>query len=242
MNDYLQFGIFKETCPHLADKLPSIKSMVRESRHPDVKVVCDYLRRGDLNGLLAGKNVVDTLDQNMPVITRSIKLLSDGEWVWPEPIIYFLEKYSLDISPEFVSHVRTRRQIMHRETISPDSSCCGTSQDRVAETKEMRTAFCAEIAAAEQLFPHCMTMEDVRMSLEEHSVALKKCLDLDALDESQRNEISAVLSTHFWPPKFDSYGVNLTGDELKESRGFALSQLLANGNRIAMSWSDVDVV
>ena len=65
--------------------------------------ILGYLREGKIKGMIMGF-VPDLLSESKIRIPASI--LTDGEWCWTEDLIYYVEKYNLRLSEEFVRHMK----------------------------------------------------------------------------------------------------------------------------------------
>ena len=96
-------GFFREL-PHGDPDGPSLHDARRESAAEDEAAILGYLARGAVHALSPGP-VWDVLDESGPVGTAS--LLTDGEWVWPEDLAHYVEKYHVRLPAEFVARAKT---------------------------------------------------------------------------------------------------------------------------------------
>lgn len=84
------------------EKIHTIKSLMREDRTADVRVV-NYLESGVFCGaipLIEEDPLVDPAE-----IVGPIQILTDGLWVWPNSLAYYVKRYHLQLPKEFVAHV-----------------------------------------------------------------------------------------------------------------------------------------
>ena len=82
----------------------NIKDAVSSRPPPNHEEILGYLRDGNIVAQAPGL-AVDVLDPEEP-LGESIKLLSDGTWVWPNDLAYFFEKYNVRLPSDFVEHMR----------------------------------------------------------------------------------------------------------------------------------------
>jgi hypothetical protein len=98
-------GFFREFEDASGDE-PSIADFVG-GMQPDIKDrVIGYLRGGAV--LLAYFNISDdVLDDARPPI-GPLEIRSDGEWVWPSDLPYYVDRYGVGLPPEFLDHLAAR--------------------------------------------------------------------------------------------------------------------------------------
>lgn len=53
---------------------------------------------------------MDVLDASHPEIGPH-EIQSDGEWVWPNDLSYYVEKYDVGLEPDFVNHALTASSV-----------------------------------------------------------------------------------------------------------------------------------
>lgn len=81
---------------------PSIKEAVRQSPWQDEDRLLDYLKAGNL--FVASPGVSDdVLDPSKTRVTP-FHLYTDGEWIWPYDLVYYIENYHVVVPPEFIEH------------------------------------------------------------------------------------------------------------------------------------------
>ena len=96
-------GFFKEL-DHGEETAPSIKDVLGGLSEEILGSVNLYLKKGVL--LVASPSLVqDVLDFDSDVVIGSLGLLTDGVWVWPSDLAYYVEKYRVDLPSEFIFHM-----------------------------------------------------------------------------------------------------------------------------------------
>jgi hypothetical protein len=85
------------------DKYPSIKEMINRPMENDVKIkVVEYLKTG--KELAVSPSLVRDIF-NPEIRLPRLSLMGDGEYKWSSRIIYYVEKYDLELPQEFIEHV-----------------------------------------------------------------------------------------------------------------------------------------
>jgi hypothetical protein len=104
-------GVFRELEPRGSDALPSIHD-ARDLLPVDLaQKVARYLRRGEpvFDVMEFTRDPFDT-SKIVPGGTRLLgvsggpTLLTDGQWTWRQDLAYYVEKYRVAISNEFIEH------------------------------------------------------------------------------------------------------------------------------------------
>lgn len=70
--------------------------------------ISEYLDAGKVVAI-AAVNVVDVID-GLTVIDRELRTLTDGQFVWPSDLSYYVSKYGSSLPESFLSHVRRSGQ------------------------------------------------------------------------------------------------------------------------------------
>lgn len=99
-NEPIPVGFYHELEPEAARA--ALQTLQRSAPSPNHSKVLEFLRGGKHVGstmMLA----TDLLSENGDVID-SIKLFSDGVWIWPSYLIYYMEKYYIELPEPFVLH------------------------------------------------------------------------------------------------------------------------------------------
>lgn len=84
---------------------PSLKNAVRSSVTYHKDDVVNYLRYAPV--LIASPGVVcDVLDSTCPIICAP-NIHTDGLWVWPEDLAYYVNKYNVELPDEFLDYIQS---------------------------------------------------------------------------------------------------------------------------------------
>ena len=98
-------GFFAEFNRYQATGRLSLRDFVRPHCHPQAVDIVAYLRGGKLTWASNG-SVHDVLaDRWTPVGGTPGYLRTDGTWVWPDELAYYIEKYHVELPDEFVRHM-----------------------------------------------------------------------------------------------------------------------------------------
>lgn len=113
-------GFFRDL-PHGFPEQPSITDSIQEAPLPFEDKIVSYLASGHPVVATAGV-VYDILDKSDEKVICSLKLLSDGSWVWPSDLAYYVAKYHVRLPEEFLDHVQQNQLKMpekiHAEEIA----------------------------------------------------------------------------------------------------------------------------
>ncbi len=100
-------GYFKEM-PHAETTDPSIRNFIGKSIVNDTEseLVYNYLRHAPVLAACTGfaSDVVNP-DKGVSGVPSC---MTDGVWVWPGDLAYYVDNYSLKISDEFLKHMKSR--------------------------------------------------------------------------------------------------------------------------------------
>jgi hypothetical protein len=98
-----EVGFFRERNPSWPRPYPSIRDLVRPDAHPMEHLILSYLRTGlgHCVGAAKKRDVLVEKWQYLPEATG--RILTDGEWAWPEELAYYVEKYHVALAEEFIS-------------------------------------------------------------------------------------------------------------------------------------------
>ncbi len=78
------------------------KKLISDVPMPNKKQIIDYLKRGKAIAAAAGRARDMFTDEP---IKGELLCLSDGEFEWRSDVIYYVDRYNLQLSEEFVKHV-----------------------------------------------------------------------------------------------------------------------------------------
>jgi len=93
-------GFFHEL-PHGDPNGPSLAESRRDKAADYEYAVAEYLTKGSTYIVSPGP-VWDVIDGDGPIGTATV--LTDGEWIWPSDLVYYLQTYHVELSPDFVKH------------------------------------------------------------------------------------------------------------------------------------------
>jgi len=83
------------------DKYPSIKTLIHKPMKEKEQVI-EYMKKSKV--IAAAPAIVrDVLNPEIKI--PELLLMSDGKYQWRSDIIYYVEKYDLELPEEFVRHV-----------------------------------------------------------------------------------------------------------------------------------------
>jgi hypothetical protein len=98
-------GLFRERFGGDAS-LPSIHDAVRSSPHPDVERIVAYLEQGIRDEVLfCGCYITDILAPAKSFCVAPGPV-TDGVWIWPPDLAYYVRHYHVSLPGEFVAHMR----------------------------------------------------------------------------------------------------------------------------------------
>jgi hypothetical protein len=100
--EFLRVGFFREL--HDDPSLPSIREAVRPSRYPDEERIVAYLEAGVCLAACGGVQH-DVLDPSSKRVT-SPDMVTDGVWLWPGELPYYVAAHGVKLPAEFVGHMR----------------------------------------------------------------------------------------------------------------------------------------
>lgn len=93
-------GKFKEF--YNDDKLPSIKQSFTQYTPEQKTKVLNYLKNGNKGAIAPGK-MTDVISGE--VIDGELCCYSDGKYGWRSDLIYYFEKYNIELPEDFVNMV-----------------------------------------------------------------------------------------------------------------------------------------
>ncbi len=85
--------------------LPSIRDSVCPTAQPDEDRLVNYLKAGACV-MAAGDYTADVLNPAAGFVTGASNYLTDGAWVWPAQLAYYVANYHLALPDAFVADAR----------------------------------------------------------------------------------------------------------------------------------------
>jgi hypothetical protein len=101
-----RIGYFRELCHGDLDG-PSLRDSVQQQANYDVKSVANYLRTAPV--LYAHFGLVQDILNPSHSYIGSANIRTDGVWIWPEDLAYYMEHYNIALPLDFLEHVKLRR-------------------------------------------------------------------------------------------------------------------------------------
>lgn len=92
-------GYFKEM-PHGTSTCPSIKDYIGKEDITMVEKICTYLTSGIAIAVTPG--IVNDVINPDKGVAGTPSALTDGTWVWPGDLAYYVKNYRLKLPDEFV--------------------------------------------------------------------------------------------------------------------------------------------
>ena len=103
MNTMKRVGFFKELAD--GDKNETfIKEIIGQNTLDKEPEIINYLNNGKFLCITPGV-VCDVLDESKGVI-GSLEILTDGEWIWPSDLSYYLQNYHIKLDEQFIDHIK----------------------------------------------------------------------------------------------------------------------------------------
>ena len=96
--DLKAVGFYKEM-PHGMDSQLSIKDFIHKEKE-DTEKISDYLLHG-VEIIVSPGTVNDLLDESKG-IAGITSLFTDGEWIWPGDLAYYVREYKLQLPKDFI--------------------------------------------------------------------------------------------------------------------------------------------
>lgn len=97
-------GFFREL-PHGDSEGESLLGYVSKGDSREQAALADYLANGATLAV-APQRVRDVLDEAEDDI-GSLAIMTDGTWIWPADLAYYVQKYNVSLPVEFVEHARS---------------------------------------------------------------------------------------------------------------------------------------
>ncbi len=108
-------GFFRELHPD-DPGLPSVHAAIRDEGHPDEGRIVAYLEAGVCVAACGGVQF-DVVEPSSGHVT-SPDMVSDGDWLWPGELAYYVSRYHVALPAEFTNSLR--RKAWQTQTLSDD--------------------------------------------------------------------------------------------------------------------------
>ncbi len=93
-------GQYHELAPDMG--FPSMVDSMAKGTYASKEAILTYLRNGKVHMVTASK-VVDALTKAQTKI--DLVFMNDGSYAWTSAIIYYVDRYNLQLPDEFVNHI-----------------------------------------------------------------------------------------------------------------------------------------
>ena len=132
-------------CAKLRSKLPGIRSLISERPNRDEAKLLQYLQQGVVGCFYPDPGLAyDVLepsrqvDRQLPEETLQVAhsvspsfstsiepgcVLTDGVWLWPAVLSYYVARYHVKLDPEFVAHASANNWIIRQPEVKLDNLC-----------------------------------------------------------------------------------------------------------------------
>ncbi len=98
---YRKVGYFHELADH--ERRDQLTALRRDTAVDDESKIVDYLKSGiDAGAVMMIEN--DVLATSSKAIGE-VLLKSDGVWIWPTSLAYYVKEYHLSLPTEFIEHM-----------------------------------------------------------------------------------------------------------------------------------------
>lgn len=98
-----KIGFFKELA-HGLDDGESLKDNILNKPQAYEDKIINYLKSGIIYCNSPGL-IMDVLTKNDKII-GNLNILTDGVWLWPSDLSYYVEQYHVKINEDFVDHMK----------------------------------------------------------------------------------------------------------------------------------------
>src|SRR6266581_3349728 len=123
-------GFFREL-PHGDPDASSLHGLMRDQAMPYVDRVLFYLEAAPTL-IATGSMVDDVLNPSQEGVARE-EIATDGEWLWPRDLAYYVKQYNVDLPGAFVQHMRDRgwkpRHLSMEQLIEVEEAMLGAHPD-----------------------------------------------------------------------------------------------------------------
>lgn len=117
----MKFFVYAMQKKHKSILTPYVGDFLNTAPHPDKSRILNYLENG-IPFLASSAKFMDVLDVNNSKMikkhySRGGVWRTDGEWVWNDEIVYYIEKYNVSVPSEFVLHMKKNDWTIHENIV-----------------------------------------------------------------------------------------------------------------------------
>ncbi len=238
-NELNTFGYFSETCPQLSHRLPSIVSAeLEEAAHPKLDEIIRYLDNGQVYATAVGCDVHDPFLSDRIRVCGEISMLTDGTWIWPSSISYFVSKYNLSVPAEFIEHML--RNAWKVPSVPQHEHCERSPTASVAKSGESNWE---PMHKATLLFASCNSKDQVAEICKSNLEMIVGLLGLADLNDSECLKLSDALSRATIPPKFvGENGSVASAEQIASDRTSQFVDMTADHTKLPLTWDATTIV
>src|SRR5262245_21477278 len=102
----LRFAGFFRELRHGDPGGPSLRDVIATTPQPEQELIAHYLDTGEVLAT-TGSLVDDQLEPATREVAR-LEVLTDGIWVWPRDLSYYVMTYNAIVPSDFTEHMRRR--------------------------------------------------------------------------------------------------------------------------------------
>jgi hypothetical protein len=121
--DIVNLGFFREF-PHGDPNGESIKPCLAKGDAAVKDLVAGYLEQGSTLAATA-QRVFDVLDENKPD-AGALAMITDGAWIWPADLPYYVRKYNISLPVKFVEHAKRSNwkpaEVSHQDLVDIENA------------------------------------------------------------------------------------------------------------------------
>lgn len=99
----LRQGFFKEM-PYGEEDDPSIFDFIQKEEETEKERICQYLEEGSV--LAACGGIVPDIINPQHGVAGCPNIVTDGIWIWPGDLVYYVKEYNLRLDEEFIRTMR----------------------------------------------------------------------------------------------------------------------------------------
>jgi len=111
-------GFFREL-RHGDPNGESLKNIINNCAKADENKIIDYLKSGVV-WVACGGATSDVLNPSNGIIGPP-DILTDGSWVWPADLIYYVQQYHITLDENFINHIIKNNWLISRDEINLDN-------------------------------------------------------------------------------------------------------------------------
>ena len=107
-------GFFGETHAFLTRKVssfPNLSDCMRDQPTTYQSQLIPYLKAGHEHGYISSRLYLKD-PKDRAILTKSGLNLTDGVWIWPWELFYYVESFNVSLPDEFVAHARANNWLV----------------------------------------------------------------------------------------------------------------------------------